>query len=116
MPDLGNDVSGDMRFARRRDTDRLMVLDIEGRSSPRQDLALAGDDVRWLDLIAELGHTAVDRDQPGLDQSVGFTPRTDPLFGKELIDADRLSHGEQPHCRILKQTVTLALKRVKRIS
>ena len=71
-----------------------MVLDIERRSSPGQDLALAGDDVRWLDLITELGHTAVDRDQPGLDQSISFTPRTDPLFREELIDTDRLSHGE----------------------
>ena len=70
-----------------------MVLDIERRSSPGQDLALSGDDVRWLDLITELGHTAVDRDQPGLDQSVSFTPRTDPLFREKLIDADRVRHG-----------------------
>src|SRR6185437_10895375 len=29
MPDLGNDISRDMRFARCRDTDRLMILDVE---------------------------------------------------------------------------------------
>ncbi len=92
MPDLGNDVSSDVRFTRGRDADRLMVLDIEGSFSPWQDLTIPSNNVRWLDLVPELGHTAIDRDRSGLDQSIGFTPRADPLFGKEFIDADGVRH------------------------
>ncbi len=62
MPDLRNDVSGNVSLARRRHADRLMVLDVEMGLPPRNDLPIPSDHVRRGDLIAELRHPTVDRD------------------------------------------------------
>ncbi len=62
MADLRNDIARDMRFARGRDADRLMILDIESRFAPWDDTALAGDDIIGRDLITQSSHSTVDRD------------------------------------------------------
>jgi len=92
VPDFSNDIPFDMRLARRRDPDRFMIFDVDGRRAPGNDLPLAGDHVPGAHPVAQFGHATVDRDGSRLNQAVGLAPRTNPVLRKKLIDADCGSH------------------------
>ena len=62
MPDLRNDVSSDVRLARCRDADRLMVLNVKACSTPEDHPAFTSNDVARLYLVPEFGDPAVNRD------------------------------------------------------
>jgi len=94
MSDLSNNIPRNMRFARGRDADRLMIFDIEIRSAPRHHATLAGNDVIGRYLVAEFRRPAVDRDGARLNETVCLASGTDPMLCKELIDANGLRHGK----------------------
>ena len=92
VADRGNNVARHVGFARRRHPDRFVVLDVYRLVSPQDDLAIAGDHIASYHLITQLGDESVDCDATGLDQSVRFPTRADPMLRKEFIDAECFSH------------------------
>ncbi len=86
--DRGDDVAFDVRFARRRDPDRLVVLEIDPPRSPWDRTAVQLDPVAGSHRITQDRPAAVQRDAPLLHQPVRLSPRADPLFRKKFIDAD----------------------------
>jgi len=93
MPDFLDDIPVDMRLARRRDTDRLMIFDIDGRLAPGNHPAVAGDDIGGAHPVAHLCRMPVDRDCSQFDQAVRLAPRADPMLRKKLVDANCSGHG-----------------------
>ena len=92
VADFRDDVPFHMGFTGRRDTDRLVILDIDRRLTPGNHLSVPGDDVARAHVIAQLGNLTVDRDGPRLDQAIRLASGADPLFREEFVDADRLIH------------------------
>jgi hypothetical protein len=92
VADLRNDIARDVGFARRRHADRLVILDVNRRLPPGNDLPIAGNHVARPDLIAELRDDCVDRDTSGLNKTIGLAPRADAVLSKEFIDSDRICH------------------------
>jgi hypothetical protein len=73
MADCSNDVTRHVGFARRRHPNRFVVLDVDRLMSPGDNLAIAGNDITDGNLVSQFGHTTVDGDTTGLDQSIGFS-------------------------------------------
>lgn len=92
MTDFSNDISRDVRFARRRHADWFVILDVYRRLTPGNDLPVAGNHIASAHLIAELRDDVVDRDSSGLNETIGLAPRADAVLGKEFIDADGICH------------------------
>ena len=46
-------------------------------------------------VIAKPGDARINRDASGLDQSVRFASRADPVLRKEFIDANRVCHDQR---------------------
>jgi len=93
MADLRNDVMRHMRLTGRRHTHRFVILDIERGCPPGNHLSISCDDVVRTDLIPQAGHSPIDRDATGLDQTISLSPRTDAMVCKKLIDAKRFGHN-----------------------
>lgn len=81
-----------MRFARRRDSDRFVILDIDRRGTPGNHLPVTGDDVPLAHLIPDFGDLLIDGHTPGLDEPISFAPRADTVLREEFVDADGVSH------------------------
>jgi hypothetical protein len=43
-------------------------------------------------LVSKLCDDAIDGDASGFDQAIGFPSRTDAVFRKEFVDANRVAH------------------------
>jgi hypothetical protein len=91
MADFRDDVTEYVGLAGRRDADRLVVLDIDRRGAPLNDVSVPGDNIGGTDLIPKMRKTSVDRDMPGLDQAIGLAAGADSVLREKLIDADPLS-------------------------
>ena len=95
MADFPDDISGNMGFTGRRNSYRFVILDVNRRLAPRNDLPVTSNDVARGDLIAKPGDARIDRDASGLDQAVRLAPRADTVLGKEFIDANRVCHDQR---------------------
>src|SRR6476620_677467 len=94
MADLSDDIARNVGFARCRDAYRLVIFDVDARLTPGDHLPVAGDHVPAADLVSKLCDDIVDSDASRFDQPVGFAARADSVLGKELVDANGVSHGE----------------------
>lgn len=92
MPDFSDDIPLDMQLARRRDTDRFMIFDINRRFAPGNRPAVTCDDVRRTHPVAQFGHLAVDRDRSRLDQAVRLASGTNPMLREKLVNANCGGH------------------------
>jgi len=50
-----------------------VVLDVDRHMSPGDNLSIAGNNITDGNLVSQFGHTTVDGDTTGLDQSIGFS-------------------------------------------
>lgn len=92
MADFRDDVPLDMRLAGRRDPDRLVIFDVNGRCAPGDYLSVAGNDVRRAYPVTQFGDLTIDCDDARLDQPIRLTPGTEALFCEKFVDADCGGH------------------------
>jgi hypothetical protein len=88
MAYFGDDIPGHMRLARRRDSDRLVVLDVNEGLTPGNDRPVTGDDICPTHPIAQCRDNPVDGYPTRFDALIRLAPGTNAMFGKKLIDAD----------------------------
>src|SRR5262245_6444596 len=94
MTNFHDDIARNVGFARRRHANRLVILDVDRRLPPSNDLSISGNHIARAHLIAELRHHIVDRDSSGLNETIGLTPRADAVPGKKFVDADDVCHNQ----------------------
>jgi hypothetical protein len=69
-----------------------VILDVDRREAPWNHLSILRDHITRTNLIADPGKSSVDGHPTGVDEPIGFSPRTDPVLGEELVNADGVSH------------------------
>jgi hypothetical protein len=89
-----DDIARNVGLARRRHANRFVILDVNRRLPPGNDLSISGNHIARAHPITELRHDIVDRDSPGLNETIGLTPRADAVPGKKFVDADGVCHNQ----------------------
>ena len=95
MADFSNDVSSNMQLSGGRHPNRLVILEIHRTMAALEHNPVARYEILRGDLIAELGHQAIDGYPPGSDQAIGLPTRSQALLGKKFINA----HGREMNSR-----------------